>query len=134
MDSESKEKRFIEIVHLIKSAQSNAVSSINVEMINLYWNVGQYISLQLSRAAWGDKTIDELAAFILREYPEIKGFNRRGLYRMKQFYEIYAPVKFVPSAMTQIQSPDNQSDEIVSSLMTQFRADDIRKTILTKIT
>ena len=23
-------------------------------------------------------------------YPELKGFNRRGFYRMKQFYETYA--------------------------------------------
>ena len=22
-------------------------------------------------------------------YPDLKGFNRRGLYRMKQFYELY---------------------------------------------
>jgi len=128
-----KEKHFLEIVHLIKNAQSNAVSSINVEMINLYWNVGQYISLQLSRAAWGEKTIDELAAFIQREYPEIKGFNRRGLYRMKQFYEIYSSATFVSSSMTQMQASNNQCDEIVSSLMTQFKADDIRETILAKI-
>jgi len=133
MENESKEKYFLEIVHLIKNAQNNAVSSINIEMINLYWNVGQYISLQLSRTAWGNKTIDELAAFIQREHPEIKGFNRRGLYRMKQFFETYSSASFVPLPMTQIQSPDNQSNKIVSLPMTQFESSDIRKTILAKI-
>ena len=126
-------KHFLEIVYLIKNAQNNAVSSINIEMINLYWNVGQYISLQLSRTAWGNKTIDELAAFIQREHPEIKGFNRRGLYRMKQFFETYSSASFVPLPMTQIQSPDNQSNKIVSLPMTQFESSDIRKTILAKI-
>lgn len=115
MEKEIKEKHFLEIVHLIKDAQNNAVMSINVEMINLYWNVGQYLNKQLSHAAWGNKVVDELANFIQQKYPEIKGFNRRGLYRMKQFFEIYSSTAFV------------------SSVMTQFKANDIRKTILAKI-
>src|SRR6218665_374658 len=31
----------------------------------------------------------ELADFIASKHPELSGFNRRGLYRMKQFYETY---------------------------------------------
>ena len=130
---DDKQKQFHEIVHLIKSVQNNVFVSINVEMINLYWNVGQYLSIQLSNAAWGDKTVDELADFIQRKYPEIKGFNRRGLYRMKQFFETYSSAKFVSLPMTQIQGADNQSDEIMPLSMTQFKANDIRKTILAKI-
>ena len=133
MKNNSQQKQFYEIVHLIKNAQSNVVRSINVEMINLYWNVGQYISLQLSSAAWGDKTVDELAVFIQRKHPEIKGFNRRGLYRMKQFFETYSSAKFVSSAMTQIQQSNSQVNIIVSSAMTQFEPSDIRETILAKI-
>ena len=129
----NQQEQFYEIVHLIKNAQTNAVRSINVEMINLYWNIGQYINLQLSSAAWGDKTVDELADYIGQKHPEIKGFNRRGLYRMKQFYETYSSAKFVSSAMTQTQATDSQSTIIVSSLMSQFKANDIRNTILTKI-
>ena len=124
MKSNNQQKQFYEIVHLIKNAQSNIVRSINVEMINLYWNVGQYISLQLCSAVWGDKTVDELAVFIQRKYPEIKGFNRRGLYRMKQFFETYSSAVFVSSAMTQIQQSNNQTDIIVSSPMTQFEVSD----------
>ena len=33
--------------------------------------------------------IKQLADFFATNYPELKGFNRRGLYRMKQFYELY---------------------------------------------
>ena len=129
MFPDNKQEQFSKIVDLIKSVQSNVVLSINVEMINLYWNVGQYISLQLSCAVWGDKTVDELATFIQREYPEIKGFNRRGLYRMKQFFEIYSSTEFVSSSMTQLQLPDNQDDKIVSLPMTQFKVGDIRKSV-----
>jgi hypothetical protein len=89
-------------------------------MINLYWNVGKYLSIQLSNATWGDRTVDELANFIQRKYPEIKGFNRRGLYRMKQFFETYSSAKFVSLPMAQIQEADNPKNEIVSLPMTQI--------------
>ena len=107
--------------------------AVNVEMIDLYWNVGRYISLKISNATWGDKTIEELAAFIQKGYPEIKGFNRAGLYRMKQFFEKYSSSSFVSTVLTQMQNTDNQSKEIVSTLLRQFDYNDIRNTILTKI-
>lgn len=36
-----------------------------------------------------------MANFIQKNNPELKGFNRAGLYRMIQFYETYANVQFV---------------------------------------
>jgi predicted nuclease of restriction endonuclease-like (RecB) superfamily len=127
------QKQFSDIVLLIKDSQDNAVRIVNAELINLYWNVGQYISRHLANSSWGDKTVDELASFIQKEHPELKGFNRRGLYRMKQFYEIYSSMTFASSAMTQIQSTESQCDKIVSSPMTQFKVDDIRRSILAKV-
>lgn len=32
---------------------------------------------------WGEGTVDELANYIKNKMPDIGGFNRRGLYRMK---------------------------------------------------
>lgn len=126
-----KQKQFSEIIQLIKDAQSNAVIAVNAELVNLYWNVGKYINKQLSNAIWGDKTVEELASFIQKEYPEIKGFTRRGLYRMKQFYETYSSMSFVSLPMTQFQNGDNKDNTIVPSAMTQF--DNIKDTILTRV-
>ena len=53
-------------------------------------------------AEFGDKIIDDVAAYIARENPGVKGFNRRGLYRMKQFYETYKDDEFVTPLVTQI--------------------------------
>jgi len=44
---------------------------------------------KLESKEWGSKVIDKLAEYIKEEQPQLKGFNRRGLYRMKQFYETY---------------------------------------------
>ena len=127
------QKQFKEIVELIKQSRFNAIKAVNTELINLYWNVGAYIHQQVASAAWGEKTVDELADFIQKQHPELKGFNRRGLYRMKQFYETYAKTQFVSSLMTQIQSAENKENTIVPSPMTQFKINDIKHSILAEI-
>ena len=95
-------KDFINVVNLIQEARENAIRKVNEELILLYWNVGKYISEQLENQKWGTSYIDELASFISKNCPEVKGFNRRGLYRMKQFYETYKDKEFVSTLLTQI--------------------------------
>lgn len=114
------DNRFFEIVSLIRSAQASAYRAVNKELINLYWNVGYYIALQVNAAQWGDKTVDELANFIQKEHPELKGFNRRGLYRMRQFFESYKDAEIVSSTRAQLQGFENEIDITVSLPMTQF--------------
>jgi len=93
---------FINVVNLIQEARENAIRKVNEELILLYWNVGKYISEQLESQKWGSSYVDELASFISENCPDVKGFNRRGLYRMKQFYETYKDKEFVSTLLTQI--------------------------------
>ncbi|AZA47050.1 DUF1016 domain-containing protein [Chryseobacterium carnipullorum] len=127
------EQRFADIIYLIKESRSNAIKAVNTELINLYWNVGAYIKQKLSISEWGDKTIDELAGFIQKNNPELKGFNRRGLYRMMQFYETYASHSIVSPVRAQLQNTDNQSNNITSPTRTQLETKDIRNTILVQL-
>ena len=90
------------IIGLIEQARQNALNSVNAELIKLYWNVGEYLSLECAKSSWGDYFIDGTAKYIQINCPEIKGFNRRGLYRMKQFYETYKENEFVSPVVTQI--------------------------------
>jgi len=90
------------IITMIEKAHRNALESVNTELIKLYWNVGEYLSNESTRSSWGDSFIDSLADNIKKNYPEIKGFNRRGLYRMRQFYETYKDNQFVSPLVTQI--------------------------------
>ncbi|WP_332912010.1 DUF1016 N-terminal domain-containing protein [Algoriphagus boritolerans] len=48
-------KQFTQIVLLIQEARGKAISAVNTELINVYWKVGAYISLQLQQAVWGEK-------------------------------------------------------------------------------
>ena len=69
----------VELKSTIQQRQIKAAIAVNSELILLYWNVGKYISEQLENQKWGTSYIDELASFISKNCPEVKGFNRRGL-------------------------------------------------------
>ncbi len=127
------EKQFSAIVQLIQQARRNSYKAVNAELINLYWQVGEYINKRVADASWGDKTVDQLAGFIQKNYPDLKGYNRRGLYRMKQFYENYSSSNFVSPVATQIQVNDSMLSTIVSPVVTQLETTQIRDSILTKV-
>jgi predicted nuclease of restriction endonuclease-like (RecB) superfamily len=127
------EIQFSTIVQLIQQARGNAYKAVNSELINLYWQVGEYISKKVADASWGDKTVEQLAEFIQNSNPDLKGYNRRGLYRMRQFYETYASTKLVSPVGTLIQLTDTLLSTIVSPLVTQFETTQIKDSILTKI-
>ena len=95
-------ENFAEVISIIENARGRALKAVNAELINMYWQVGEYIFDLCNNANFGDKVIDEIAAYISNEAPSIKGFNRRGLYRMKQFYETYKDDEFVSALLTQI--------------------------------
>lgn len=126
-------KQFSVIVSLIKQSQGNAVKAVNTELVNLYWNIGAFITQQLAQANWGEKTVDELADYIQTNNPELKGFNRRGLYRMKSFYETYSGKPIVSSVMTQLQVPDNEISAMTPSKIESLEMEDIRGSVLAKI-
>lgn len=80
---------FTEILTLIQQARQRAVASVNRELIDLYQKVGGYISQKIETSEWGDSTVVQLARFLQRQHPDLKGFSYRGLYRMRRFYEAY---------------------------------------------
>ena len=96
------QNNFNDIINIIEQSKSRALKAVNAEMINMYWKIGKYLSELCENSSFGDKVVDEVAAYIAKENPDIKGFNRRGLYRMKQFYELYKDDKFVTPLVTQI--------------------------------
>lgn len=107
-------KQFSGILKHAQQARDNAYKSVNIELINLYWQIGEYISRKVESAEWGMNVVDKLAEFMEKKSPDLKGFDRRGLYRMKQFYDTYSPQQIANSY-------DNGADlEIVSAVRTQL--------------
>lgn len=98
----SKPGEFDEVLALIEAARRRAYQAVNTELIGLYWQLGEYMSKKIASAEWGDGVVDDLAATIAREYPGVRGFTRRNLFRMRQFYDAYRGQKKVSPLVTQL--------------------------------
>lgn len=83
------ETQFADIVSLIKNARAVALKTVNSTLINLYWNIGEYINNRVKNAEWGQSVVKQLADFLSKNEPGLKGFSDKNLWRMKQFYESY---------------------------------------------
>ena len=90
------------LIHIIEESRQSALKKVNEELIKMYWKVGEFLSKETEQASYGDAYIDEISKEIQETFPEIKGFNRRGLYRMKKFYETYKDNEIVTPLVTQI--------------------------------
>lgn len=101
-DIVSRGEQFKKIIDIIESAKERAYRKVNEELILMYRDIGEYISRESKNAEYGDAFVERLADFFSENYPDLKGFNRRGLYRMKQFYEIYKDEEKVSPLVTQL--------------------------------
>lgn len=84
------QKQFEDIIMLIKQSRTNAIKAVNTELIGLYWAIGEYIYKRVESAEWGESVVKELAWYLQRTEPDLKGFSDKNLWRMKQFFEAYS--------------------------------------------
>lgn len=94
--------KFDDIVKIVESAKDRAYRKVNEELILMYQEVGKYISEKSKEASYGSNFVENVADFFSENYPDLKGFTRRGLYRMKQFYELYKDDEKVSPLVTQL--------------------------------
>lgn len=95
-------EQFEKVANIIECAKERAYRKVNEELISMYRDVGEYISKQSDNAQYGDAFVQKLADFFAENYPDLKGFNRHGFYRMKQFYELYKDNEKVSPVVTQL--------------------------------
>tara|TARA_R110002050_G_scaffold20348_1_gene57695 strand:- start:88230 stop:89366 length:1137 start_codon:yes stop_codon:yes gene_type:complete len=113
----------------IHTAKQRVVLSVNAELLGIYWFIGE--ALANKKSDWGDKVIDNLARELKVEFPNEKGFSRRNLMYMQQWFNYHsannqfvqqAVAQFGPNAEKQLvqqlvaQLPSNYKDPLHSSL------------------
>ena len=95
------------IVKVIETHRENAYRKVNEELVTMYYEIGKYLSEKVASEKWGSKVIDNMAREINNKYPTLKGFDRRGLYRMMQFYDTYKDNEIVSTLLSQISWSNN---------------------------
>ena len=127
---------FASVLQIIEQNRSQAVQVINHASVLTAWQVGAYISDKIKNAAWGSKVVQQLAEYIHTQNPTLKGWSKRTIYKMVQFYETYTSAafmdlsekfkhhkQFVPFETAQIVSPavrQMDSTQIVPLEMAQL--------------
>lgn len=125
------QEHFEQVRQLIHRGQTTALQAAYTEQLKVYWQVGAYVYHRLQSATWGEQVVNQLADWLKRKEPTLKQFDRRALYRMREFYQtwhaldwdtlkrdgsiIELPIKF------ESESIDKQYDEFVVTLSPQFK-------------
>lgn len=90
-----------ELKRTIQSARQKLAASITSQLLELYWEIGKEIVKKQNQ--WGEQLIERIASELKAEFPEMKGFSRRNLYAIKQWYVFWSTkYEFVPRTVAQI--------------------------------
>ena len=73
------------LTQAIHASRHRALASVNRELVCLYWHIGRTIVEQQETAKWGDAVVTKLAEDLRLAFPEMKGFSRDNVFRMRQF-------------------------------------------------
>ena len=107
VEQKSNKDEFLNILNQIQNSKQKAYAQVNATLVELYWNIGQYISSKVNQKNWGKGVVNELAYFIKEKEPNTKGFTPRNMWRMKQFYETYKDNQKLSTLLTQLTWSNN---------------------------
>lgn len=81
----------------VREAHNKVAFTINSQLLELYWELGRELTSRQKERDWGSKYIEAAAKDLKEAFPHIKGFSRRNLYAMRQWYQFYSQeFEFVP--------------------------------------
>lgn len=92
---------FNNIKELVVNSRNKVYTTVNIEMLKLYWNIGKIImGIQQGdeRAKYGDSILEKLSEKLTNEFG--KGFSKRNLERMRKFYICFPIATTVSSQLS----------------------------------
>lgn len=92
---------FNNIKELVVNSRNKVYTTVNIEMLKLYWNIGKIImKIQQGdeRAKYGDSILEKLSEKLTNEFG--KGFSKRNLERMRKFYICFPIATTVSSQLS----------------------------------
>jgi predicted nuclease of restriction endonuclease-like (RecB) superfamily len=102
----------------VRQAQTQAMLSVNRELIQLYWDIGREIVGRQELAGWGQSVLERLADDLQKSLPGVGGFSRSNVFRMRAFYVAYRPSQEVARVVRQ-----SKASKKVAQPVTQLAED-----------
>jgi predicted nuclease of restriction endonuclease-like (RecB) superfamily len=73
----------------IYKSQYQALKKVNIELIDLYWSIGEDIVEKQKKLGWGKSVVEILSKDLQKEFPGVHGFSSANLWRMRKFFLAY---------------------------------------------
>ena len=122
--TEMNNKTFEQIKNLLIAAKSRIISSVNLEMVKAYFEIGRIIveheQAGQTKAEYGKAVLKELSARLTEEFG--KGFSVRNLERMRLFY-----VKYEKTTTLSTNLDDNKFSLSWSHYVELLKLDDLAR-------
>jgi predicted nuclease of restriction endonuclease-like (RecB) superfamily len=96
------ETQFAEVESMIRTARQKALRTVDSTLVELYWKIGEYISLKVESEEWGSSVVGKLADFLQKMQQDPRGFSDKNLWRMKKFFELYHDQPKLSSLLTEL--------------------------------
>lgn len=96
------EHDFQAILGLIQRGRQRVWTAVNLELVELYWRIGQYLSRKVAEERWGRGTVQRLAEWLASQEPGLRGFSASNLWRMRQFFDLYASDEILAPLVRQL--------------------------------
>ena len=91
-----------EVKARIQSAQYAALRAVNKELVSLYWDIGRLIVERQQSAKHGAAIAERLADDLRAAFPDMRGFSRRNVFYMREFFLLYCDAPKVQPLVAQI--------------------------------
>lgn len=103
----TKESEYLKWLESLKAEinrnRQRAALSVNEIAMQTYWKIGQDIIEKEKQFKWGSDFLNRLSRDLSNHFKDIKGFSRRNLYAIRQWYLFYSKhSELVPQAVAQI--------------------------------
>ena len=97
-----------DIKQRIQGAQIKASVAVNQALLQLYWELAERIVAKQQESTWGDGFLLQMSRDLQAEFPDMKGFSKRNLELMRQWYRFWAKESAIA------QQPVSQLDKPIS--------------------
>ena len=113
-----------EIKNRVRTVQLKAMVKVNSELLNFYWELGADIVEKQANSKWGDGFLSKLSHDLMAEFPDMKGFSKRNLELIRQWYLFYTKEKpITQQAVSQLtQVPWGHNIAIISKCKNRDKA------------
>lgn len=105
---------YTQIRNIVLRARDRAYQSVNVIMVEAYWNVGRLIVEKeqggKKRATYGETILADLSGRLTKEFG--RGFDERNLRNMRAFYQAFPIWNALRSKSAKLQKRDSLRTEL----------------------